>query len=473
MTGRSLTPSGEDARYKFVGNERDVETNYDYLGDRYYDSRIGRELSVDPFADDAPAVSPYSYASNVSAYYNQDMGSYRYDINTTVTDLFSEKLYTQDPLNRLNEEAYPGSAWTAGSGHDTRYTYTSSGNLYETSVKDEQDIITDTYKDLFGRIVKTVHDPGGLNLTTTYNYDLSGNLTSTVDPSGKQTSYAYNTLKELTQKTSPDAGTVKYLYDKNGNVRFSMDANQAAMGEFTYNIYDGLNRLLESGEYVGSGSFTQAEADNAVFPAAGNPNKIINKSFYYDVQTDTGQQNIVSRLSKSISYREGSAYETTYYSYNDMGRVAWMLQQIPGIPDQKISYWYDLQGNITKKCVSDLGDYSLYTYYDYDNAGRLSKVSTNTVDDSSTAIQEAEYIYYATGKVKRLQLGKVQGVDYVYNERDWLQMINQQNINSSQDPGGDGSNGLPVDQFGEVIGYNLGGILGSQPQYNGNISWLM
>ena len=31
----------------------------------------------------------------------------------------------------------------------------------------------------------------------------------------------------------------------------------------------------------------------------------------------------------------------------------------------------------------------------------------------------------------------MQGVDYTYNERDWLQMINQQNLNSSQDPGND------------------------------------
>ena len=74
-------------------------------------------------------------------------------------------------------------------------------------------------------------------------------------------------------------------------------------------------------------------------------------------------------------------------------------------------------------------------------------------------------------------LGNAQGVDYVYNTRDWLQMINQQNINSSQDPGHDGSNGIPVDKFGEVIGYDVSGAIGAvqrAPQmFNGNISWLM
>ncbi len=38
-------------RYKFTAKERDVETGYDYFGARYYDSRIGRWLQVDPLAE--------------------------------------------------------------------------------------------------------------------------------------------------------------------------------------------------------------------------------------------------------------------------------------------------------------------------------------------------------------------------------------------------------------------------------------
>jgi len=64
MDGRSYNAGQADARYKFVGNERDVETGFDYLGDRSYDSRIGRLLSVDPFASKDPSRSPYSYAAN-------------------------------------------------------------------------------------------------------------------------------------------------------------------------------------------------------------------------------------------------------------------------------------------------------------------------------------------------------------------------------------------------------------------------
>ena len=62
--GNRSSVSSADARYKFVGNERDAETGYDYLGHRYYDSWSGRELSVDPFAEKAPSLSPYSYAGD-------------------------------------------------------------------------------------------------------------------------------------------------------------------------------------------------------------------------------------------------------------------------------------------------------------------------------------------------------------------------------------------------------------------------
>ena len=62
MPGRSQVYL--DAKYRFTGKERDTETGYDYFGARYYDSRIGRWLQVDPLADKYPEWSPYNYALN-------------------------------------------------------------------------------------------------------------------------------------------------------------------------------------------------------------------------------------------------------------------------------------------------------------------------------------------------------------------------------------------------------------------------
>jgi len=44
-------------KYKFTEKERDIETGYDYFGARFYDSDLGRWLSIDPLADKYPGWS--------------------------------------------------------------------------------------------------------------------------------------------------------------------------------------------------------------------------------------------------------------------------------------------------------------------------------------------------------------------------------------------------------------------------------
>ena len=64
LNGRSTDGSYLNAKYKFTGKERDVETGYDYFGARYYDSRIGRWMQVDPLAEKYFGWSPYNYTLN-------------------------------------------------------------------------------------------------------------------------------------------------------------------------------------------------------------------------------------------------------------------------------------------------------------------------------------------------------------------------------------------------------------------------
>jgi RHS repeat-associated protein len=66
MDGRSALIGQPDARYKFTGKERDSETGWDYFGARYYDSRVGRWLSVDPLAERYRSINPYNYVGNNS-----------------------------------------------------------------------------------------------------------------------------------------------------------------------------------------------------------------------------------------------------------------------------------------------------------------------------------------------------------------------------------------------------------------------
>ncbi|MBI2670558.1 RHS repeat-associated core domain-containing protein, partial [Candidatus Woesearchaeota archaeon] len=55
------TGSNFNSKLKFTGKERD-SSGYDYFGARYYDSSLGRFISVDPIFN--PTESSYSYAKN-------------------------------------------------------------------------------------------------------------------------------------------------------------------------------------------------------------------------------------------------------------------------------------------------------------------------------------------------------------------------------------------------------------------------
>ena len=63
LNGRSNYSFADD-KYKFTGKERDTETGYDYFGARFYESRLGRWLQVDPLADKYPGWNPYNYCLN-------------------------------------------------------------------------------------------------------------------------------------------------------------------------------------------------------------------------------------------------------------------------------------------------------------------------------------------------------------------------------------------------------------------------
>ncbi|MBV6480149.1 MAG: hypothetical protein HGGPFJEG_02994 [Ignavibacteria bacterium] len=54
----------DSTKYKFTEKERDKESEYDYFGARYYDSRLGRWGRVDPLLSNEPSKTPYHYTSN-------------------------------------------------------------------------------------------------------------------------------------------------------------------------------------------------------------------------------------------------------------------------------------------------------------------------------------------------------------------------------------------------------------------------
>jgi RHS repeat-associated protein len=352
--------------------------------------------------------------------------------------------------------------------------------LFNTSVVDENAVKQLKWSDSFGNLIRSVADSGGLNLTTKLEYDVIGRMTRTIDPKGLVSSYVYNTRGFLKSKTTQDAGTTNYRYDLGGNLRFEQSADYAAKGKYVYRKYDALGRVLEIGEYTGS-NFWTIDSTTLGNPASDAPTSggSLKAKYVYD-QNTTGNPVLSSarNLFGKVFYVKTNN-DTLFYSYDDFGRTEWQIHKIIGLPSKKVEYWYDLQGNITRINYLDLGNsaYNTFLFYKYDQAGRLDSVFSGKDSLGIAKTLDAKYTYLANGRVRRMQLGRAQGVDYVYNERDWLTQINHQNISPVDDPGKDGGNGIPTDKFGMVMDYNnighIGAAQNATPQYNGNISWLM
>jgi hypothetical protein len=323
-------------------------------------------------------------------------------------------------------------------------------------------------------------------------YDDAGRLKSSLSPKGfqqlksanppsystaDQTSYIYNYQGWLLSMREADAGITNYQYRKDGNIRFSQNAEQAtpAKNDFSYTHYDQLGRPIESGEYFGTqytfGSL-QAELEysqQVFFPSADTRDWV---KTYYDLRVGS-IPNLPAQFKQefvrgAVSSTENSNIQT-WYSYDEMGRVTWMAQR-PGVLNRTFvtQYTYDFLGNVlTVKNSSYINESEsgvFYHHYTYDADQRLQQAFTST--DGTNKNLRATYEYYLHGPLKRIELGEeLQGVDFVYNINGWLTHINHPD--KTMDPGGDSN-----DAFGMLLNYyesQLNGVYSSSiPSHNPN-----
>ncbi|MFC6225873.1 LamG-like jellyroll fold domain-containing protein [Hymenobacter artigasi] len=146
---------------------------------------------------------------------------------------------------------------------------------------------------------------------------------------------------------------------------------------------------------------------------------------------------------------------TTWYSYDEAGRVTWMVQDFAALGVKSLDYTYDPAGNVLKVAYQQGQPDAFYHHYEYDGAQRLFQAFTST--DGTARTLQAKYYYYLHGPLKRVELAEgLQGMDYTYTLQGWLKGINH--VNGRLDPGGDSpaGNGRPKDLFGLTLDYFSG-----------------
>lgn len=352
---------------------------------------------------------------------------------------------------------------------------------------------------------------------TLYYYDQAGNLVQTAPPAGVEpddetfspqhqqlTTYQYNSYNQVWWQKTPDAGISEFWYDNKSQLRLSHNAQQTLDEKYSYTKYDVIGRAIETGELTSPPlASIPTLVDDINFPLQSAYPLSDRTWTIYDSEADVAgfeQDNVRNRISyteKTDENKErGDANNIrTYFTYDVHGNVKALLQQIPGLPDKKVNYAYDLVSNKVNYVFFQFGESDQFAHkYSYDPDNRIVSVSTST--DRFSWHLDAFYRYYAHGPLARIELGAqaVQGLDYYYTLQGWIKGMNMPN---EGDPGDDGSESSWVgkDAASYTLGYyfqDYSPISGATPReypdqlwtrmndqwghtglFNGNISWMV
>jgi hypothetical protein len=164
---------------------------------------------------------------------------------------------------------------------------------------------------------------------------------------GLPTGYVYNSLNQVIQQTTPDAGASTFLYDRLGRLSVSQNAEQwqpaspdayNVAGRFSYTRYDGLGRITEVGEKLGAATLAETDARNdsllQVWFGTGNNRQVTITA--YDAApswapTGIVQSNLRKRVAATALLSAGSnpaqnRQSASYYNYDFDGNVAEQVQ---------------------------------------------------------------------------------------------------------------------------------------------------
>ena len=225
--------------------------------------------------------------------------------------------YDYDAVNRLIRSV-------GAKGQTTSFTYDLQGNLKV--ITDPLGHKTRYAYDALNRWTRMI-DPN--NGTTVLRYDDLDHLTSVTDPRGLKTAYTWTGLDDEKVIASPDTGKTTRTFDAAGNVLSSNDAR----GKTTTYTYDALNRM--TGKSFADGTSVVWQYDAGV-NGKGRPTGITDAtgstSYRYDANGHvTRQQQVIGGLTR-----------TTLYGYDAGGRLA----SITYPSGKKVVYTYDAAGQV-------------------------------------------------------------------------------------------------------------------------------
>jgi RHS repeat-associated protein len=281
------------------------------------------------------------------------------------------------------------------------------------------------------------------DLDPIYTYDLNGNRTSMIDPTGL-TTYSYDALNRLTSMTNNKGQTTTFSYDALGRRTTMTHAN----GVVTNYTYDAASQLLSIAHQLGA---TTLNSFSYSYDKAGNRNSKADNNGTANYTYDA-----LNRLIQVINPLPSNPLESFNYdavgnriSSNQNG-ASTFNQANQLLEDASFTYQYDDNGNMTRKTAKVGG---LVTTYEYDAENKLVRVVTPT--------KTVNYKYDGLGRrVEKevIDTGTTM-TRYVYDNEDILLELNGANTivaRYSHGPGIDEP--LIMEKNGQSFYYHADGL---------------
>ena len=283
-----------------------------------------------------------------------------------------------------------------GEGEVVVRGYDAYGNLVsqiDASGTSDTKVTTFSY-DLGNRLTAKVVDPSGLALSTSYEYDILGNLVAQTTPGNLRTSSTFDVMNRVTKTVSAEGFATTFSYDKFGNQtsittgQYLVPANDAAYDaakaarakpEVVTIAYDSMNRKVYQADALGV--VTAYEYD-----VRGNKSAQIDA---LGTVANAAQPLTLSNISKTPLVQRKTAFV-----YDAADHLTDETQPAGAV----IHYTYNKAGQLSAK-TADHGVGTAFrnatTRYFYDNSGRLSfeadptnAVTAYVYDDFGNQIRE-------------------------------------------------------------------------------------
>ena len=337
----------------------------------------------------------------------------------TYTDTMGRKTsYTYDKCNRLLSETYPD-------GIVTTYSYDNLGNLADVTSSDNTSVTVE--RDSMGRIISvTQNGSEEKSKIYKYTYDQMGQLVSTIDPMGKESSQTYDVLGNVLSTKDADGGETVYTYDKTGNL---LSETNSIGYEKTYK-YDSLGRPVSEtdGEgreikytYDSYGRLIKVEdtdgSTDLIYDEYGNLSEVNDKSgtIAYSYDNYDRITEVTDARGKTVKYAYdeiGNIISLTYpggeivrYEYNPDGSLATVTDS----KNRITKYTYDSVGRLIKTEKPD-GSIDIKTY---NESGYM--ISEREVDSKGEVILNYEYGYDSFGNITSIKNCLEDGEDISYS----------------------------------------------------------